>query len=186
MLADADGGGAGLVEEGRSAAAAAVKLCGRGEKGQKVSEREERRGGGEGGVGGNLGGGRRRTRGRGRGGAGRRRGGACGRRGCPGTASRSSRSSTCPAASPIPFRRLPFFPLPRLLFSLSTTLLNSDLLPPAVSAVGRKETEEYKVFMNNSTFEFYISIIFYIIRRKLRSSEGTLDFREVNFCKKRN
>jgi hypothetical protein len=133
-----------------------------------------------------LGGGRRRTRGRGRGGAGRRRGGACGRRGCPGTASRSSRSSTCPAASPIPFRRLPFFPLPRLLFSLSTTLLNSDLLPPAVSAVGRKETEEYKVFMNNSTFEFYISIIFYIIRRKLRSSKGTLDFREVNFCKKRN
>lgn len=61
-----------------------------------------------------LGGGRRRTRGRGRGGAGRRRGGACGRRGCPGTASRSSRSSTCPAASPIPFRRLPFFSLPLL------------------------------------------------------------------------
>jgi hypothetical protein len=46
-----------------------------------------------------LGGGWSRTRGRGRVGAARPGGGASGRRGCPGTACRSSRSSTSPRAS---------------------------------------------------------------------------------------
>jgi hypothetical protein len=59
----------------------------------------QRRVGGAGGGGRNLAGGWCRTRGRGRVGAGSPGGGAGGRRRCPGTACRSSRSSTCPAAS---------------------------------------------------------------------------------------
>ena len=54
---------------------------------------------GRGGLPADLGGGWSRTRGRGRAGAGRPGGGASGRRGCPGTACRSSRSSTSPRAS---------------------------------------------------------------------------------------
>lgn len=54
---------------------------------------------GRGGLPADLGGGWSRTRGHGRAGAGRPGGGASGRRGCPGTACRSSRSSTSPRAS---------------------------------------------------------------------------------------
>lgn len=68
-----------------------------------------------------LGGGRCRTRGRGRVDAGSPGRGACGRRRCPGTACRSSRSSTCPAASPsLPPSSPPFSPVS--LLSCSTLL----------------------------------------------------------------
>jgi hypothetical protein len=62
-----------------------------------------------------LGGGWRRTRRRACAGAGRPGGDASGRRACPGTASRSSRSSTSPTASlsfPLLFRVMRFSPFP--------------------------------------------------------------------------